>query len=501
MKDKSMSAMKKDQILYPKTQAGFTLLELLLSVTIFGMIMMGVFQILNDSAERELARSTSQYMENIAEAVEETLTSDLNVFTAFYGDLQAAPLCSAPNWVCAQEYTVANLAAGFNIGAFPVPPSSALGNNVRAVNPLRSNITIVMTIADDPSDANDIPAINFLIAASERAPIQKVLRASSQAGPNGGVFDDMYPDFAPPASGTVAAGDLVESAFGAWTIDILDFRGTAWYATVLANPPTPANGTYLVHRGYVNFQDAAGDYLFRVQQPNPELHVMLSNLNLGGNNIIGADNIIVQDNLIANNQIIVEGQARLMQNLEVDGSLYSDGPVIMADVDFQHDHPDLIGGTRIRHIAAGSFIDSSGNPNANRFTTLGTATINTLSMNAGGELSADTANLRTIDGNDLDVTDTATGVQAGSDVTVNTTVNATGFFADNAGTTTNISELNATAMNFSGSNFNVNGNIGMLQMNTDANIDVNGSFNVPVISNNNVDINGTFGNCIQGCGN
>jgi prepilin-type N-terminal cleavage/methylation domain-containing protein len=494
-----------------ENQSGFTLFELMLSVALFGMIMMGIFQVMNDSMEKELARNTSKYMENIAEAVEGTLKSDLNTFTAIYNHLAANPLCAGGDPICTQEYTVANFANGFNvpISGIPILPSSRLGNNVRAVNPLHSDITIVMAIADDPNNANDIAAINVLVAATEPAPIQKVLRAASQAGPNGGVFDDMYPDFnAATGSGSVAIGDalpnIIESAYGAWNIDIMDFRGTAWFNAVVATPPTPDVGTYLVHRSYVNFQDTSGDYLYRVQQINPELHVMLSNLNLGGNNIIGADNINVQDEMTVANQIIVEGDARLMNNLDVEGSLYVDGPLVMNDVTFDHEDPAL----RVS-ITGADFIDSGGNPNANRFTTLGDVTITTLSMNNGGELSADRAILRNVVAQDIDATNPTLSVNALGNVTAGS-VNATEFFADNAASNIVIDEqLNATQLNFNGRDLTINGNAGFLQMDTNANVTVDGNFNVPVFSGNNVRIDGSladpagsgrFGRCSDGCG-
>lgn len=511
MKDATMTKFKSENIILSGKQAGFTLFELMLSVALFGMIMMGIFQVMNDSMEKELARNTAKYMENITDAVEGTLKSDLNIFTAIYNHLASNPLCAGGDPICAQEYTVANFANGFNvpISAFPVPPSSKLGNNVRAVNPLHSNITIVMAIADDPNNPNDIEAINILVAATQRAPIQKVLKSSSQAGPNGGVFDDMYPAFnAATGSGSVAIGDalpnIVESAYGAWNIDIMDFRGTAWFNAVVAAPPSPDDGTYLVHRGYVNFQDTSGDYLYRVQQPEPELHIMLSNLNLGGNNIIGADNINVQDEMTVSNQIIVEGDARLMNNLDVEGSLYVDGPLVMNNVTFDHEDPAL----RV-NITAADFLDSGGNPNTNRFTTLGDVSIGTLSMNAGGDLSADRALLRSVVAQDIDATNPTLSVNALGNVTAGS-VNATQFFADNGTTNVTVNDqLNATQLNFNSQNLTIDGNAGFLQMDTNANINVDGNFNVPVFSGNNVRINGSladpagsgrFGRCNDGCG-
>lgn len=483
---------------HKKTEDGFTLMEVLLSVMLFGGIMLAVFQVLNDVAQKEAARTTSKYMAAVADAVQNTLTSDLTVFEAFYADLQTAALCGAPSWICAVDYDINNadpaifdFANGGTVAAVAIPPSSRLNANFRATNPLHSNITIIMAIADDPAVNTDIPAITFLVAASDRSPDKITREAALESGPNGGTFRSTA------ALGAIAAGDMINSSFGTWSIDATEFSGTTWFATASGATPNRDDGIYLIQRGYVNFQDTSGDYLYRQQQANPELHVMLANLNLGGNNIIGADNIVVQNELTANNQLIVKGDARLLGNLDVDGSLFANGAVTMDNVTFQHDAAALR-----NSIAGASFLDSGGNPDANRFTTLGNVNVGTLTMNANGDLSADTASLRTVSAQDIDATFNGGGdrsVDAFSDVEINGTVNATSLSVSGSTTTTVNGALNATAPDFQNSNLTINGDAGLLQMDTNANVNVSGRTTVPVYSAINLNVN-NFGVCEQGCG-
>ncbi|PJF20438.1 MAG: hypothetical protein CUN56_16175, partial [Phototrophicales bacterium] len=136
-------------------------------------------------------------------------------------------------------------------------------------------------------------------------------------------------------------------------------------------------------------------------------------------------------------------------------------------------------------INNGSFLDSSGNPDANRFTTLGNVDIGTLTMNAAGDLSADTANLRAVSAQDIDATFNGAGdrsVDAFSDVQINGTANVTATSVSRSTTTTINGQLNATTLDFQDSNLSIDGDAGLLQMDTNANVNVAGRTSVPVYS-------------------
>ena len=60
-----------------KQNRGFSLLEMLLTTMVFTGLLVAVFNLLEEYAEKQLAQSTSDYMENIALAVEDILVNPL----------------------------------------------------------------------------------------------------------------------------------------------------------------------------------------------------------------------------------------------------------------------------------------------------------------------------------------------------------------------------------------------------------------------------------------
>ena len=483
-------------------QGGFTLLEMLLSVMIFGGLLLAIFQVIDSLGRKELARSTASYMERVSEAVEDTLSSDINNFAGFYNDiLLDQPTCTAvAGFLCSRQYDIALFINGGLVGATSpvnIPPSSILNTNFRTRNPLRSDMAVVMSIADDPANPNDIQSLNVLVVSLARAPDEYVRESASEAGPSGGWFRT--------SSAPLALNDQIIGAYGTWQINIGQYVGTPWYNAVGANLPDADNGgTYLVHRLYMNYNDTSGDYLYRRRQTNPELHRMLSALNLGGNNIVGADNVVTRRDITVNSQVIVQGAAHIGGNLSVLGSLYGDARAeARGNINLNNGTAGDVG-----FINEATFQDPAFNlGGTNNVLSQGNVTINTLNVTAGGQIDAVNGEFQNVTIPDLDVARLggaggtavvlgAVTAQPGSSVNVTSLRVATGSTVD-------ITEgLEASQLDFStGSTLSIPGEaVGALQINTEAQTNVGGTVEAPQITVRTLNVN-NFGLCDVGCGN
>ncbi|GEM_PF-2182640 len=475
-------------------QEGFTLIEMLLTVMLFGGVMVVLFAVLQDLSERELAKSTAGYMQKVSAAVEETMTSDINNFLGFYNDafLDSVNLNA--------EYDVALFVNGGVVGATAprtIPPSSVLNANFAANNPLKQEIKILISVADDPLVADDPPALEILIVANSRSPDEITRKAANEAGPNGAFIRRTAVPLNPTAG--------IISAFGSWEMPIGRFIDLPWYLNVEANPPSPEEGVYLVHRLYMNVDDIAGDYLFRTPQADPEFHTMLTPLNLGGNNIVGVDDLITSGNMTVNSQIIVQGSAYFGGQLSVQGSLYGDGRATAANVNVNHDRLNA-GDTGFINNATLSSPNYSLGGN-NNVLTRGDMTITKLNIQGGGDISADTATLQNVRISEIDM---ARSGGAGGTARIQGDFNAAdGSFVGMtslqvaAGADVRFSNsMQATEMVFNGGGNSLdvsNGRTGIVNMNTAAPIVVTGDVSAPRISVENFGVT-NFGLCDEGCG-
>lgn len=513
----------------PAPEAGFTMLELLLGVIVFAGLLIAVFQVLEDLAEREQARGTASYTERVADSIEQTLTSDLNIFTLFYNDIIAqneaalgVGACSVAGAVCALEIPVAddgvsafNFVEGGNIGGVPVEGSAVLGEGFSDTNPLRSDIVAILSIANDLSVAGSVPALHVLIVGTELSVDDVVREAASESGPAGGFFR--------LASDPPVATDIIQSAYGTWSFELSQFidpiefaAGTSWFDEILANPPAPVAAptrSYYVYYRYINFNDSSGDYLYRQPQSDPELHVMYSDLNLGGNNILGVDNMVVEGDVSIDNQVIVQGAANIAGDLSVAGSLIGDGGLEVNTLTLDHlaasTATDEFGVARPLNLNSATFNDAAlGLGGSNNLLSDGVLTVNTMNMTDGGNIESDLSTLN--NGADVDNLDVARqpGIPNNGEATLNGNFDADGFVA-----ITNLSVANGSNVRIRGqANFVSlettgaidarNGEVGVLQINNEGNLDVTGTTQAEQISVNNINLSaGSFGACDNGCGN
>lgn len=318
--------------------SGFSLLELLLSVAVFTGIMMAVFNLLQTYAERELARSTDKYLTTIAQAMDQIL-DNVDNFNALYeaaedtgGGYQLIADSSAP--------AADNIAKTFVLNGTTIQGSRLLNNQFRQTSPLRSQVRILLRIADDQSITTDPAALDVLIVTATPRPDPIVRRAAANSSYSGGVIRTY-------ASKNDAE---IQSSFGSWRLrPVNGLQATPWFTSELRSSlNSEVDGSYLVYYTYANIENKAGDYLYRVEDPDPSLrrNTMYGAFNIGGNDIIGIDDINIGNGGSAvpfvtgeadvpeeceNNVMCVNGTGILKGSGTVSGTMTTNGSALIAD--------------------------------------------------------------------------------------------------------------------------------------------------------------------------
>lgn len=430
------------------TVKGFSLVEMLLTVMVVMGLLVAVFNLLEDYAETELARSTTKYMENIALAVQDII-DDPVYFQEVYAQANARPSDVL-------ELTMADLVDGF--GA--IPGSTRLNENIRNQTPIGSEVTIMLRIADNPASDNDVQALEIIVATMDLILDERVRRAATEAGAYGGMLRD--------------GSNQVTSAFASWSVNVNDLAGTAWAGRVAANPPTTEDGAYLVHYRHASFEDAAGDYMFRISIPGrPELNRMYTDLNMGTHNIMGTDNLNLSGNLT------LDGGAMINRSVVTGGNTTVNKGDVIAGGRFQANSMQIKG--------TGSGVTG----------TLGVDdSINISRVNLNGVLNAETAELRGGVTSSSTLTTTALALRGG--VTRAGQINATNLHGSGAKPDVIISgQLNSSRFNTQTLNVQ-NGNVGVLDAKIGGNATIGSRLNAPNIGFGNASV-GTFGTCDEGC--
>lgn len=314
--------------------SGFSLLELLLSVAVFTSLMLAVFNLLQTYAERELARATTKYMTTVAQAMDQIL-SNIDNFNALY---QAAIDTGGGYQLIADSAAPAadNIAKTFVVNGTTIQASRLLNRQFRMSSPLRSEVRILLRVADDPTVTTDTPALDVLIATARPRPDAIVRRAASDASYAGGVIRTYN---------TKADAEVVHS-FGSWRFKPAEgLQATNWFNSELRSSlNSEIDGSYLVYYTYANVENKAGDYLYRVPDPDPALrrNTMYGAFNLGGNDIVGIDDMNIGNDGTA--RAFAMGQAGVPDDCD-DTVLCVNGTGILKG-------SGTVGGTMVTHGSA-----------------------------------------------------------------------------------------------------------------------------------------------------
>ncbi|MCB1538706.1 MAG: prepilin-type N-terminal cleavage/methylation domain-containing protein [Alphaproteobacteria bacterium] len=267
-----------------RAQAGFSLLELLLSVVVFFVLLLAIFDLLQNYTAKEQGRAAAAYMANIADAMGQIL-SDTDNFNILY-DAAIATGGGYELTVDSNPGTANNIAApSFKVGAKYVQGARTLNGKIIALSPLMTRVSILLRVTSGPPNPR---AMEVLIATRTPRPDKIIERAAIESGPAGGIIRS-YAD---------KATAVASSVFSSWSVTpSTGLQQTNWYLNdINATLDSTTQGSYLVYYRYYNMQDLAGDYLYRADgvdgaTTNYERNTMHAALNMGNNNIAGADNV------------------------------------------------------------------------------------------------------------------------------------------------------------------------------------------------------------------
>jgi len=271
---------------------GFSLLEILLTTGLLSVLLIVIFNILQNYAEDVLARSTAEYYGTINTALEQTLENP-DYFNRIYN------LASAePNNIL--ELTLNDLVNGF--GSAPdnlIPALSMINSSFQNRNPYGAQSNIFIRVASNTGNPDAARALEIIIASTQRLDQRRLRNTASKMKSYGGYYS---------GSNVSALTPDITASYGSWGFSQNNLSGTDWFATVNSNPPSADEGGYLVHYKHINYDDVAGDYLYRNRvDGDADLNTMYTDLDLGNNNILGVDNMNVDDELNLSAKAIVNG--------------------------------------------------------------------------------------------------------------------------------------------------------------------------------------------------
>jgi len=255
---------------------GFTLLELLLAITIMAALFTGAATIFNDWAKASVDRQVSREMQRLQNAASEYVRLNLN---NLIDD-------SIPNVGDTDEIDLADLIAdGF------------LPNGYNGVNSYKQTLRVFVRHADDDSlNGNVIEVLSF--SEGPRVSNSRLINAASNGDKSVGVISDIN------ISATCCNGNI-QSLSGSWSVPIANYTGLT---TVTA--PNPDGGFIAAYNVVSVNEDIANSYLYRPKMRNiPQLNRMDTNLNLNGNDIVNAA-IVVADSMTVQGNVNLAGQLR-----------------------------------------------------------------------------------------------------------------------------------------------------------------------------------------------
>lgn len=281
---------------------GFSLIETLVALFIFSTLLITMFHLLQDLAEREKARGMAKYMVTTARAMEQLLDDPKN-FEIFYEAAMAngggyQTLADSSSF---QEHdNIAKDAEIISTGKW-IQASPVLGTNFSRRNPFGSYTRIFLAISDDMTDPNDPEGLDIMIVTDGRYNNRLMRLVAQYAGPGGGWINGYIDGDWNNSQYTDKADAMAVGEYGNWKLRLADrLQSIAWYIGDPLDPSgslKPGSKTigYPVYYSHVDLDDKTGDYLYRHADADTTRNTMYAALNLGGNNILGADDVVIGD--------------------------------------------------------------------------------------------------------------------------------------------------------------------------------------------------------------
>ncbi len=442
-------------------QAGLSLLELLLAVAALGVMSLMMIEMMRSVAEEERARGIAGYYKALEQAYS-SFSTDIDHFDALYNEtfsnagVLEIPISGDPLLLgvpLTLEMGGTNL-PGSN-GPIDIPGSPDITPAFASRNPLKTDMGVIVRIADDMANPDDERMLEIISSSLVRVPDRITRKAASVIGGSGGFISaiEEIPGVCAPAD----CINIIRGAYGDWQIPVSNFNGTAWFTMVTANRASTIDGAYLVSYLHLSESQVAGDYLYRNPYPTmPDLNTMHQTFNIADNNVIGADNILTSSMYIGGHTYI-QGSSYIE-------SMYLPGVQMVVEQDmsvnrlelWQHHnpHPSLDSGASQYIIVEGEFTSASTSISSTSANTLsgniinaGNVVTNSASvdkLNSTGTTAVNDLNSGSLNATDLQAPDiTATSATTASLNTTNISTtdlnNASSFSAtNNVGVTGNM---------------------------------------------------------------
>jgi prepilin-type N-terminal cleavage/methylation domain-containing protein len=292
-------------------QSGFTLLEMLLTVGIVGLTIVGVAAITTDLSKQRVAQSAGQQMSRIAELTEDTMLRTYEVTMAGAAD------------------TLSNASSGGN--DFKSTAIAVLENNSFPIN--KSNFLI----ANSPVDviyglvgtgSNNLMMMRIIVVLKKPLPLSQAAKVARAVGGRGGLIRSEFPG-------------VIKSAFGNWEYPISsDLSGL-----LAAYSAPPSGEAYVFAYSAFSQSDKRGPYLSIYGGSQGE-NVMHTDIMMNGNSIVGAKDIDVGtlsatraarfDQLAVNGKANFQGSVDANNTMEVKGDLsVTEGNMSVTNGDLQ----------------------------------------------------------------------------------------------------------------------------------------------------------------------
>lgn len=268
-------------------QAGFTLLELLLSISLLALLLAGIYQIFNSWGQRAVNRTAASDMLRVQNAAEDYVlshfesirTAATNVF--FEIDIEEL---KAENYlptgyqpINAYRQRIRAFRRNLVVDRLNTDGSPSVDS---AGNPARITTVEVVTVSDNPA------------AGTLRIANKRLLDAAQAGGPKMGIVSNLVmpgADFS----------NLVTSVYSEWSVNRADLFPAGY------NAAPDANFGYLAAYGLVSAEaaDINDRWLYRVTvDGRPELNRMATDLIMNGNRLENVNNVVAD-------RIAVEGDA------------------------------------------------------------------------------------------------------------------------------------------------------------------------------------------------
>lgn len=273
-----------------KKQDGFSLLEMLLTVGVFGLITLGFVQLTRDYMDDKQAYAAAEHMKIIHDGAYEFVMDN---FTTYLGGAVGSSVIVPFNTIRANGHIPAHIG---QVNSF--------GRTVQVVA-ITTNLT---------------PNIITLVCITIGRPIpeERVMAAAEYLGGYGGIWSAIDRDL---TAGT-SVGNIV-GTFGMWSVPQLPITN-ALGGTITA--PTVATGAHLATYNFINFDDELGDYLYRVNVAGAsEANRMAVNIDMSNNDLRGIDNLNATGNMTLNDVADFRGFSYTGGSLNVTNNVTATG--------------------------------------------------------------------------------------------------------------------------------------------------------------------------------